>query len=143
MSEERSATLSVGGSATELERLRALVAEQAALIEQLLQRVQELEARLAKDSHNSSKPPSSDPPFKKPPPRSQRKPSGRKPGGQKGHRGVTRSLVDHPEHNVVVPLTGTCTCGRCCAQLDAEVLPERRQVVELVIRNEVTERMVS
>ncbi len=37
--------------------LHALVAQQAALIEQLLQRVRELEARLAKDSHNSSKPP--------------------------------------------------------------------------------------
>ncbi|MEA3277478.1 MAG: DUF6444 domain-containing protein [Pseudomonadota bacterium] len=74
---------------TELRGLRALVAEQAAVIEQQRQRIEELQARLAKDSHNSSKPPSSDPPFNKPPPRSQRKPSGRKPGGQKGHRGVT------------------------------------------------------
>jgi len=62
-------------------------AEQAALIEQLRQRIEELEARLAKDSHNCSKPPSSDPPFNNPPPCSQRKPSGRKRGGQKGHRG--------------------------------------------------------
>ncbi len=52
--------------------LRALVIDQAALIEQLRQRLQELEARLAKDSHNSSKPPSSDPPFKKPAPQSLR-----------------------------------------------------------------------
>ena len=37
------------------------------------QRIAELEARLAKDSHNSSKPPSSIPPFRKPPPHSQRK----------------------------------------------------------------------
>jgi len=139
MPEKCSTTPSLESLKTELGRLGALVAEQAAVIEQQRQRIEELEARLAKDSHNSSKPPSSDPPFKKPPPRSQRKPSGRKPGGQKGHRGVTRSLVDHPEHNVVVPLTGTCTCGRCCAQIDAEVLPERRQVVELVIRSEVTE----
>jgi len=34
--------------------------EQAAPIEQLRERIQELEARLAQDSHNSSKPPSSD-----------------------------------------------------------------------------------
>ena len=70
--------------------IAALRAENATLrtqVGQLLQRVQELEARLAKDSHNSSKPPSSDPPFKKPPPRSLRTPSGKKPGGQKGHPG--------------------------------------------------------
>ncbi len=123
----------------ELEQLRALVAEQAKLIELLRQRIAELEARLAKDSHNSSKPPSSDPPFRKPPPRSQRQVSGRKPGGQKGHKGATRALVDNPEHRVVVPLQGTCTCGRCRSQIPVEVLPERRQVFELVMRREVTE----
>ena len=37
----------------------------ASELEQLRQRIAELEARLAKDSHNSSKPPSSDPPFRK------------------------------------------------------------------------------
>ena len=37
----------------ERERLRALVVEQAAPIEQLRERIQELEARLAQDSHNS------------------------------------------------------------------------------------------
>lgn len=47
--------------------LRAQVAQQAAAIEQLLRRVQELEARLAKDSHNSSRPPSSDPPVQEAP----------------------------------------------------------------------------
>jgi len=87
----------------ELKRLRERVAEQTAIIEgqtatieQIHERIQELEARLAKDSHNSSRPPSSDSPFKKPPPHSRRQPSGRKPGGQPGRRGVTRSLVDDP-----------------------------------------------
>jgi transposase len=126
----------------ELEQLRAQVAEQAKLIEQLRQRIAELEARLAKDSHNSSKPPSSDPPFRKPPPRSQRKASGRKPGGQKGHKGATRALVDEPDHLVVMALEGACTCGRCRSQIDVELLPERRQVIELVIRREVTEYRV-
>ena len=125
--------------ATELGALRTLVAEQALVIEQQRQRTRALKARLSKDSHNSSKPPSSDPPFKKPPPRSQHKPSRRKPGGQKGHRGATRTLVDAPDHRVIVPLMGSCTCGRCRAQIATEVLPERRQVVELVIRREVTE----
>lgn len=139
MPENCTATSSLSDLATELESLRTLVAEQALVIEQQRQRIQDLEARLAKDSHNSSKPPSSDPPFKKPPPRSQRKPSGRKPGGQKGRRGVTRALVDDPDQRVIVPLTGTCDCGRCRAQIAAEILPERRQLVALVIRREVTE----
>lgn len=124
---------------SELQQLRAQVAEQAKLIEQLRQRIAELEARLAKDSHNSSKPPSSDPPFRKPPPRSQRKVSGRKPGGQEGHKGATRPLVDNPDHPVVIPLKGTCTCGRCRSQIPVQITPERRQVVERVIRSEVTE----
>lgn len=48
---------------TSEEEIALLRAENAALREQnavLLERVQHLEARLAKDSHNSSKPPSSD-----------------------------------------------------------------------------------
>jgi transposase len=142
MSEEHAATNSFGGLVAELDRLRTLVAEQAALIEQQGQRIAELEARLAKDSHNSSKPPSSDSPFRKAPPRSQRKSSGRKPGGQKGHPGATRALVENPDHQIVVPLEGTCTCGRCRSQIPVQPLPERRQVVELVIRREVTEYRV-
>src|SRR5260221_13332877 len=54
----------------------------------LLERVQELEARLAKDSHNSSKPPSSDGLARKT--KSLRRRSGKKPGGQLGHRGQRR-----------------------------------------------------
>jgi transposase len=139
MRDERAATLSLEPLVTEINQLRSLVAEQAAIIEQQGQRIAELEARLAKDSHNSSKPPSSDPPFRKPPPRSQRKASGRKPGGQKGHKGATRALVDEPDHLVVVPLEGSCICGRCRSQIAAQPLPERRQVIELIIRREVTE----
>ena len=125
--------------ASELEQLRARVAEQAKTIEQLRQRIAELQARLAKDRHNSSKPPSSDPPFRKPPPRSQRKVSGRKPGGQQGHKGATRALVDTPDHQVILPLEGPCECGRCQSAIAVELTAERRQVVELLIRSEVTE----
>jgi transposase len=116
----------------ELTRLRALV-------ERLEERIRELEARLAKDSHNSSKPPSSDPAFKKQPPRSQRQPSGKKPGGQKDHPGATRNLVDTPDRTVVVPLLGQCACGRERSAIIAEPQPERRQVADLVVRREVVE----
>ena len=142
MAEEHGAILSFEELVAEVTRLSAVVAEQAAIIDQQYRRIAELEARLGKDSHNSSQPPSSDPPFRKPPPRSQRKASGRKPGGQKGHPGATRALVENPDHQVVVPLEGTCTCGRCRSQIPVQPLPERRQVVELVIRREVTEYRV-
>ena len=119
MHEERYAT----DSSASVQDLRAVIAEQAKLIEQLCQRVAELEARLAKDSHNSSKPPSSDPPFRKPPPRSQRKASGLKPGGQKGHKGATRALVEEPDHLVVMAHEGACTCGRCRSQIESLPAP--------------------
>jgi hypothetical protein len=66
-----------------------LKAANAALREQvttLVLRVQELEARLAKESHNSGKPPSSDRLRREArKTKSLRKRSGKKPGGQLGH----------------------------------------------------------
>src|SRR5260221_3438138 len=112
--------------------LRAKVAEVAALgaqVQELLTQNQELRARLAKDSHNSSKPPSSDPVARKRP-RSQRRRSGKKPGGQLGHRGETLHLVATPDELVEHRPTG---CGACQTPLD-ETAPvvgyERRQVQE-------------
>jgi transposase len=119
--------------------LRAQVAEQTAQIARLLQRVQELESRLAKDSHNSSKPPSSDPPFRKPPPLTLRQPSGKKPGGPKDHPGAALALVADPEHTVTIPLAGRRACGQDLSALPVEELAERRQVADLVVRGDVTE----
>ncbi|CAD7844119.1 MAG: hypothetical protein, partial [Olavius algarvensis Gamma 1 endosymbiont] len=62
MPEQQSPTGPPESPDKELKRLRALVVAQAMLIEHLHERIRELEARLAQDSHNSSKPPSSDPP---------------------------------------------------------------------------------
>src|SRR5260221_1454262 len=115
------------------EEIALLRAENAALREQnawLLERVQHLEARLAKDSHNSSKPPSSDGLARKPKPRSLRRKSGKKSGGELGHRGETLQLVAEPdelvEHRPAV-------CAACQTPLDDApvVLRERRQVHEL------------
>jgi len=69
-------------------RIAELEAENAALrerVELLAARVEELQARLAKDSHNSGKPPSSDGLARKT--KSLRKRSGKKAGGQIGHQG--------------------------------------------------------
>jgi len=57
-------------------------------------RVKELEARVAMNSQNSSKPPSSDG-YRKPP--NQRKPSGKSPGGQHGHKGHGPKLPHEPD----------------------------------------------
>ena len=88
MPEQNVLTHSPESPDNELKRLRDRVAEQAAsiegqtaTIEQMPERIQELEARPAKDSHNSSRTPASDSPFTKPPPCSRYQPSGRKPGG--------------------------------------------------------------
>ena len=63
-----------------------------AQVQDLLARVSTLEAQIAKNSRNSSKPPSSDG-YGKPQPKSLRPPTDRKPGGQKGHPGQTLSPV--------------------------------------------------
>jgi hypothetical protein len=102
------------------ERIAKLEAENTRQREQitaLLERVQELEARLAnatKDSHTSHKPPSSDPLGRKRP-RSQRRKSGKKPGGQLGHRGETLRLVAIPDEVVEHRPT---ICAECQMPLD-------------------------
>ena len=118
-----------------------LKAENAALREQvsmLVAQVQDLQARLAKDSHNSSKPPSSDGLGRKT--KSLRRRSGKKPGGQIGHRGDTLRLVAFPD---AVEEHRPAICSKCQAPLSAEapvVLRERRQVQELPpLRLEVIE----
>jgi transposase len=123
------------------ERNAELEAENAVLREQvrgLLERVQALEARLAKDSHNSSKPPSSDGLKRKT--KSLRTKSGKKAGGQLGHRGETLRLVATPDEVVE---HRPSLCPQCQAPLfDAEVvLRERRQVHELppTARLQITE----
>ena len=114
------------------ERIAELEAENARQREQiaaLVARVQELEARLAKDSHNSGKPPSSDGLARKT--KSLRKKSGKKPGGQLGHRGETLRLVAVPD---VVEEHRPQVCSACQAPLDAQapvVLRERRQVQDV------------
>jgi transposase len=125
------------------EEERALRAENAALRDQvqaLMARVQELEGRLAKDSHNSSKPPSSD--GLRRTPKSLREKSGKKRGGQPGHPGHRVSLVATPD---AVETHRPTQCQACQRDLPADVPSwiERRQVQELPpVRLHVTEHRI-
>ena len=105
----------------------------------LKQKVDELSARINKDSHNSNKPPSSDS-FKKPPkPQNLRGKTDKRSGGQKGHDGCTLKRVEEPDHTVTLT-PGKCAC--CSGSLSGaeEVLAETRQVFDLPpIKLEVTE----
>ena len=120
-----------------------LRAENAALREQvrtLLAEVQELRGQRAKDSHNSSKPPSSDGLARKT--KSLRKPSGKKPGGQPGHRGQQVRLVDTPDA-VVVHCPERCVVCQQALPDDAPRWIERRQVHEVPpVRLRVTEHQL-
>ena len=117
----------------------ALIARYEAELAELRARVQALEDRLAKDSHNSHLPPSRDLP---PKPKSLRRPSGRKPGGQPGHPGTTLAWSAIPDQVVTHPPTQCTTCG--AALVDQPVVSvARRQVVDLpVLRLLTTEHVV-
>jgi transposase len=114
------------------EELLALVLAQAKTIEALTQRVAELERLLARDSSNSSRPPSSDAPWSKQPAkkRSLRTRSGRKPGKQPGASSSSRSLVDDADDTLEI---APDRCERCDTALQGaeECGRQRRQVVDV------------
>ena len=62
--------------------------------------IQQLQDQLAKDSHNSGKPPSSDG-AKKGRRKSLRRSGQRPRGGQRGHKGRTLMQVSEPDHVIV------------------------------------------
>jgi transposase len=97
-------------------------------IDYLQERVKELERQQAKDSHNSSLPPSSDRFVRRA--KSLRQKSGKKPGGQQGHRGHHLEQVEIPDQVVIHEV-------ECCEQCQLDLrdiparFPERRQVLDL------------
>ncbi len=123
--------------------LRAQLAEAYQQINQLAERLQRVEGQLAKDSHNSSKPPSSDGSRRKP--RNQRHRSEKSTGGQPGHAGHTLMQVASPDE---VVWHRPLVCAHCQQPLEGVTgqLKERRQVhdlpeVRLVVREHQVEEV--
>ena len=96
-------------------------------VEKLSNEIKRLKEQLAKNSANSSKPPSSDG-LKKRPIYSNRKKSRRKPGGQRGHHGEFLKPVSNPDEKDY-HFAPSCTCG--CNKKKPEISIETRQVFDI------------
>jgi transposase len=122
--------------------IRALFAQVKALTAQeeaLTAKVADLEERLAKNSRNSSKPPSAD--GFKPKPKSQRKAKQKPTGGQKGHVGRTLKKVAEVDHfELHAPPSH---CDACHRPLSDTAIVETRQVFDLpLLHHEITEHQI-
>ena len=98
-------------------------------VEELQAQVQTLQEQVAKDSHNSHKPPSSDG-LAKPKPKSLRPKSERPTGGQPGHPGHTLRMVEKPDRIVPHRVERCSDCGRALDRQEPDRV-ERRQVHDL------------
>ncbi len=102
-------------------------------IQQLTARVDRLERELAKNSRNSSQPPSSDRAGKQPPKRGKGR-SPRSQGAQPGHEGRGRDLLPSwAVDEIVEHWPARCRCGHVFAEADRVAIssPARHQVEEL------------
>ena len=102
-------------------------------IGQLTARVERLERELAKNSRNSSRPPSSDPPRTSRPARSKGR-SGKQQGAQPGHEGKGRELLPSwAVDEVVEHWPARCACGHAFSEGERVAVgePVRHQVEEL------------
>lgn len=115
----------------ENQALRNDLAQALERLEEANARIKHLEGQAAKDSHNSSKPPSTNG-FKEPVRKTQslREKSGKKTGGQPGHPGKTLMMVSQPDQTVQLTPEH---CHHCQQELSQAPLcrTERVQVFDL------------
>jgi transposase len=116
------------------EELIQLRQENSQLLEQvkhLSEEVKRLQEQLAKNSQNSSLPPSSDRFSRQRKSRSLRQKSERKPGGQPGHPGRTRHLSPEPDERIRLPPVTYCEhCQADLTEIPAKTM-ECRQVIDV------------
>ena len=98
-------------------------------VEDLQAQVHQLQDQLAKNSRNSSKPPSTDG-FQKPAPKSLREKSARPSDGQPGHSGQPLGMVEKPDHTERHRVERCTCCGRSLAHRVPDGV-EKRQVHDL------------
>ncbi|SMB82702.1 IS66 family transposase [Deinococcus hopiensis] len=93
--------------------------------ERLQARIRELEAQVAQTSETSHQPPSQDQVWRKKP-KSERQKGVRSSGGQVGHPGTTLKMNPSPNEVVVLPVTGSCTCGQHWNEVEVHDLLARQ-----------------
>ena len=122
------------------EELLEIIKTQQTIIEKLTAeleaanaRIAELEEKLHKNSHNSSKPPSTDG-YEKPVSKSQRKKSGKKAGGQTGHKGhhIELGQPDRVE-KVYPPHCMNCPHREDCANLKVQ---DTCYTIDVIVKKE-------
>src|SRR5260370_4503352 len=118
-----------------IQQQESLLCQQSLLIQQmqeqiagLTQQVKDLQDRFAKDSHNSSLPPSSDRFARQP--KSLRNTSEKKSGGQEGHQGTTLRFAEAPDEVIEHRVTVCASCQHDLREVEACVTL-RRQVVDM------------
>jgi len=118
-----------------IQHLENRLCQQSGLMQQmqeqiagLTRQVKALQDRLAKNSHNSSLPPSSDRFVRQP--KSLRKKSEKKSGGQEGHPGTTLEFSETPDEVIEHRVTVCASCQHDLREVEACVTL-RRQVVDM------------
>ena len=101
----------------------------------LVDKLEELDNKISKNSSNSSNPPSTDPKKKVNPNKGK---TGKNTGGQPGHKGSNLKMVENPSVVITHAPKGKCDCGKTLAGLDLSP-SAARQVFEIEIINKVIE----
>lgn len=116
----------------EIEKLKEIIQQQS-------DEIKRLNDIIAKDSSNSSKPPSTDNKFTKRSKTSNKKSNiKRKRGGQKGHKGSNLKIVSNPDYTVELSVD-ICQCGCNLEEVESSKVV-KRQIFDIPgIKMEVTE----